>query len=141
MQQNRFLKSIDPVSILKALSEILTLKKKNSFQFSFTTKMINLIDPSYPIYDSKVSKAIIGSSNSPSGDFEKKLKVYSARHEVIRETYAYIIDSKSFGSIFSDFDKSFLGNELSELKKLDFIFWCYGKLVHKLESKAEFKFF
>ncbi|EPR65644.1 hypothetical protein ADICYQ_5351 [Cyclobacterium qasimii M12-11B] len=57
------------------------------------------------------------------------MKVYSARHEVIRETYAYIIENKFFSSIFSDFDKSFPGNELSKLKKLDFIFWSYGKLI------------
>ncbi|TXD78875.1 hypothetical protein [Algoriphagus ratkowskyi] len=129
MQQNRSLESIDPVPILEALNEILTLKKKNSFQFSFTTKMINLIDPSYPIYDSKVSKAIIGSATSAIGDFDDKLKDYSTRHEVISKTYAYVIERDFFASIFAEFDKSFPGNRLTEFKKLDFIFWSYGKLL------------
>lgn len=135
MEENRENKPVEIEVLLRELEkfprikENKTEKKKGSFQFSFVSKLINTLDSDIPIYDSKVSKAIIGSSYSPIGEFDDKLTVYSARHELIRKTYAYIIESKSFASIFSDFDKSFPDNRLSDLKKLDFIFWSYGKIV------------
>lgn len=137
MEGNRGNKSmeINIEELLKELEKIPRIKenkteeKKGSFQFTFATKLKNTLDENYPIYDFKVSKAIIGSSYSPAGKFEKKLKSYLSRLEVIRKTYSYIIENESFASIFSDFDKSFPDNGLSDLKKLDFIFWSYGKLL------------
>lgn len=137
MEVNRDNKSIEIEGLLRELEKYPRLKenkteeKKGSFQFSFVTKLINTIDPEFPIYDSKVSKAIIGSSYSPTGEFKDKLKVYSARHDVIRKTYLYILENESFKFIFSKFDNSFPDNKLTELKKLDFIFWSYGKLLDK----------
>lgn len=135
MEENRNNKSVEIEDLLLELEKYPRIKEikkeedKGSFQFSFATKLINTIDPTYPIYDSKVSKAIIGTVYNPSGDFPKKLKAYQARHEVIRNTYSYILESKSFSDLFSSFDNSFPNNGLSDLKKLDFIFWSYGKLV------------
>lgn len=135
MEENRNNKSVEIEDLLRELEKYPRIKEikkeedKGSFQFSFATKLINTIDPTYPIYDSKVSKAIIGTVYNPSGNFARKLEVYRARHEVIRNTYSYILESKSFSDLFSSFDNSFPDNGLSDLKKLDFIFWSYGKLL------------
>ena len=96
MQENRDNKSIELEGILRELEKYPRIKeertdeKKGSFQFSFVTKLFNTINPEFPIYDSKVSKAIFGSSYSPTGTFENKLKVCSARHDVIKKTYSHI---------------------------------------------------
>lgn len=135
MEENRNNKSIEIEYLLLDLEKYPRIKEikkeqdKGSFQFSFVTKLINTIDPEFPIYDSKVSKAIIGTAYNPSGNFDQKLNIYQARHEVIRNTYSYILESKSFSDLFSHFDNSFPSNGLSDLKKLDFIFWSYGKLL------------
>ena len=109
-------------------------EEKGSFQFSFATKLMNTIDKNFPIYDSQVSKVIIGTDHRPTGDFKKKLSVYKNRHEIIKKAYAHILKNDSFSSIFNEFDKSFPGNELHEVKKLDFIFWSNGKLKAQKEQ-------
>ena len=135
MEENRNNKSIEIKDLLRELEKYPRIKEikkeedKGSFQFSFVTKLINTINPEFPIYDSKVSKAIIGTAFNPSGNFDQKLKVYQARHETIKNTYFYILESKSFTDLFIDFDNSFPNNGLPDLKKLDFIFWSYGKLL------------
>jgi hypothetical protein len=129
MEKSRSSENINPEPILKELYEILTRKDLKSFQFSFTTKLVNTINNSHPIYDSEVSKVIIGTDNRPTGEFPKKLNLYLSRHQIIKDTYSHILESNAFSSLFNEFDNSFLGNELSDFKKLDFIFWSYGKLL------------
>lgn len=131
MEENRKCDSIDLRAILSQLYEIRTRRDIQSFQFSFTTKLINTIDPTQPIYDSKVSKAIFGSDYVINGDFDKKFQGYTKRYNLIKETYLYCLSNNSFTSIFESFDKAFPSNRLTNIKKLDFLFWSYGKLLDK----------
>ncbi|MDN3203784.1 hypothetical protein [Algoriphagus sediminis] len=135
MEEKRDNQSIGIKDLLLELEKYPRIKenkknqKKGSFQFSFVSKLLNTVDPEFPIYDSKVSKAIVGSAYNPAGTFDHKFNVYQSRHKVIRKTYSYILDRKSFKSLLSDFDEFFPDNGLSDLKKLDFIFWSYGKTI------------
>lgn len=129
MELNRSNNSVDLRDILNPLYLIKNKKGHNSFQFSFATKLINTIDPNQPIYDSKVSKAIYGVDYVISGDFDKKLEGYTRRYNLIKNTFSEILTNNSYASVFKVFDEAFPENRLNNTKKLDFLFWSYGKLI------------
>ncbi|MBC7525075.1 MAG: hypothetical protein H7239_11630 [Flavobacterium sp.] len=99
----------------------------NSFQFSFTTKMLNMIDNNIPIYDSKVEN-VFNWKRFNENDFNMKFEFYSKRLNTIKETYNEIIEKKLLPKTMSEFDIKFKNHNLSDIKKLDFIIWSFGKI-------------
>ncbi|MBB2482484.1 hypothetical protein H5P36_20135 [Bacillus sp. APMAM] len=128
MQQYRNEPSIDPVEIVNKLYSYKRRKGDHSIQFSFTTKLINTIDPKYPIYDSEVAR-VFQFSTYHLKDIDKKIARYLQQQDIIIHTYSRIIKEKLLEKPIAQFDTRFNNYELPLTKKLDFIFWSYGKLL------------
>lgn len=133
MQEFRDPSSFDFASVLCPLYHIKTLRDKKSFQFSFATKMLSTIDPKRPVYDQEVAK-MFGYRPLPGGAFEDKLKIYLDRYRHIEDSYSQILSDKLLPGTFSAFDKKFHQHGLSDVKRLDFIFWAAGKVKVKGKS-------
>jgi hypothetical protein len=121
----------DLTEIIMRLYQIKRLKGDNSVQFSFATKLMNTIQPDYPIYDSEVATVF----NFPTdciGDLDKRIGRYIGQHATIIETYREIIQDNLLKSSIDMFDDKFKNNRLSSNKKLDFIVWSTGKLLKKI---------
>ena len=82
MQQYRNEDLIDPKEIVEKLYMYKRRKGDHSIQFSFTTKLINTIDPTYPIYDSEVAR-VFQFSTYYLKDNEKKIARYLQQQDTI----------------------------------------------------------
>lgn len=127
LEQNRNIEKLDFEKVLRRLYEIPNRKGQNTFQFSFVTKMYNTINDSIPIYDSEVAK-MFSLTRPYQPEFELKLEAYLNHFSIIQNGYEEVINQNLLPKTKKMFDRKFVNNGLSEIKKLDFIFWSSGKL-------------
>ncbi len=120
----------DIKKILLELSKFRNRKGQITLQFSFTTKLLNMIDDNMPIYDSQVAK-IFGFSRPYNSDFSVKMEKYLNQYKILTEVYANILNQNLLSETITLFDQKFNNNNLSTVKKIDFILWSAGKLVNK----------
>lgn len=113
--------------VLQRLYEIPSKRGLNTFQFSFTTKMLNMIDEQMPIYDSGVARmfSFVRPYVSP---FDEKLKIYMKQYEEIKNVYKEILNKHLLPKMNVYFDERFKEYKINEIKKMDFVFWSAGKL-------------
>ena len=115
-------------NILKKLYKFKNIKGQKNIQFSFTTKMINMLNDSEPIYDNLVAKKFNIHRPNHYLTYDKKVKKYLTDYEMIKQSYNKIKKENLLKKVVNEFDKKFKNNQLSYTKKLDFIFWTAGKL-------------
>ena len=127
LEENRNEKQLDFEKVLRRLYSFPNRKGQNTLQFSFVTKMSNTINDVTPIYDSEVAK-MFSMSRPYQSDFEIKLKKYLVQIDKIKKGYQKITEQNLLPKTVGLFDRELKNNNLSEMKKLDFIFWSAGKL-------------
>lgn len=127
LEENRNENQFSFREVLVRLSSFPNRKGQKTFQFSFVTKMLNTIDDSKPIYDSKVAK-MFSLSRPYQTDFDIKLKKYLAQLAQIQKGYETIVEQNLLPKTIELFEQNFKDHKLSEMKKLDFIFWSAGKI-------------
>ena len=136
LEENRNEKQFDFEKILRRLYSFPNKKGQNTLQFSFATKMFNTIDDIMPIYDSEVAK-MFSMTRPYQSKFEIKLDKYLEQLEKIQNGYEQIIKQNLIPETIGLFDEIFTDNKLSEMKKLDFIFWSAGKIKTRLTKKGD----
>lgn len=130
LEEYRDQKDFNFSDILQRLYVIPNRRGFKTFQFSFTTKMLNIIDEQIPIYDSEVAKTF-GFIRPYTPSFDKKLDIYLNQYEVIKDAYLEILNKHLLPKTNICFDEKFKEYKINEIKKLDFIFWSAGKLKIK----------
>lgn len=130
LEQNRNEKQFDFEKVLNHLYNFPNRKGQNTFQFSFVTKLFNTINNSMPIYDSEVARMFSLSRPYQHG-FSVKLEKYLYQLEIIQKGFDKIIEQNLMPNTTELFDRKFMNNGLSEMKKLDFIVWSAGKIIAK----------
>jgi hypothetical protein len=131
LQEYRQIDNLDISSILRRLYDIENYQKKSTFQFSFVTKMQNTICNDRPIYDSEVARVFSFGQPKQGISFDDKLTFFLNQLQVIQQTYTTLIDNNSIQKVITSFDTKFQGNNLGQIKKLDFIFWSAGKIMRQ----------
>ena len=121
--------------ILRKLYAFENIKGQENIQFSFTTKMINMLNDKEPIYDNLVAKKFKMRRPNHYLTYDEKVKKYLTDYETIKHSYDKIKKENLLERVVKDFDKKFINNELSFTKKLDFIFWSAGKLEKKTNAQ------
>ncbi len=134
LENNRDKTIFDFKSVLQSLSKFPNRKGQNTFQFSFTTKMANTIDNSMPIYDSEVAR-MFSLTRPYQTDFETKILKSLEQFEQIKKGYESILEQNLLPKTIELFDQTFKNNQLSEMKKMDFIFWSAGKIKLRLSKQ------
>ncbi len=127
LEEYRNKKTFNFREIVKRLSLLPNRKGQSTFQFSFTTKMANTIDNSMPIYDSEVAK-MFSLKRPYQIEFEIKLEKYLQQLEEIKQGYELILKQNLIPKTTELFDQKFINSQMSEMKKIDFIFWSAGKI-------------
>ncbi|MRT92585.1 hypothetical protein [Ancylomarina sp. 16SWW S1-10-2] len=133
LEKNRNKKQFDFEKNVKRLFDFPNRKGQNTLQFSFTSKMFNMIDNVMPIYDSEVAK-MFGFSRPYNPEFEKKLEKYLHQFDIISKGYSEIKKERLLTGTIELFDRKFKDNNLSEMKKIDFIFWSAGKIQNRIDK-------
>jgi hypothetical protein len=136
LEQNRSEKQFDFEKVLRRLFSFPNRKGQNTLQFSFATKLFNTIDDKMPIYDSEVAK-MFSLSRPYQTEFEIKLDKYLDQLNIIQKGYEQITDQNLLPKTIDLFDRKFEKNKLSEIKKLDFIFWSAGKIRTTITKKGD----
>lgn len=133
LEETRRNKELDFKKILNILYEYPNRKGQNTVQFSFATKMFNMIESSIPIYDKEVAK-MFDLKRPYQTEFDSKLKIYLNHLDFIKKGYNVIIDKGLLPTTIKLFDAKFENNNLPKIKKIDFIFWSAGKVKTKINS-------
>jgi hypothetical protein len=121
-------KEFDYHEILSQLYEIKNKKNQCCFQFSFVTKMHNIIQNDRPIFDANVVDVL--KLKFPSKKlFDEKFKIHMQLLLEIESFYSKTVNDNLLPITLSVFDTKFSDNKLSLNKKIDFILWSAGKKV------------
>ena len=129
MQELRDKEEFDFSLVCGRLYEIPNIKGQNSLQFSFATKMANMISPIYPIYDSEV--ATMFGFRAPYGykPYDQRFAEYRKFYNDMSEGYVGFSDSEILEGVLWDLESKRNNiKNLSTIKKLDFLMWSAGKL-------------
>ena len=124
-------KPIDLRAICMDLYKYKTRKGLNSIQFSFATKLANMLDVNYTIYDSEIIKLFNFSQPYHQKDNVKKIDKYLEQYDYISSTSKELIKNKKIKSIFAEMDDLFgdICKGIGDIKKLDFLMWAIGKNI------------
>ena len=129
MESARVSGAIDLRVIAADLHQYKTLRKYNSLQFSFVTKLAATVDPAYPIYDRAVGKALGFPPPAGGKNFAKGLERYLLFYEWLRGLYTALLAGPTLPAVVKDLKAQYpLAATVPPIKALDFIFWSAGKL-------------
>jgi len=118
---------LDIEKVFIELQRIKNFEDNDALLFSFATKLMCTIDDSIPIYDKEVCDAF--SFTEPIDvDFAMVIDILMDQFEILQSHFNKIVESNLLPVAIRLFDEKFKGNNLSLIKKLDFIFWSFGKL-------------
>lgn len=115
-------------------------RKLSSAQFGFITKMANLINPQYPVYDNHVADLYeFDKPTQPRLESRERLNAYMAFHTHIIDTYQKMLDNGSLHDTLIVFkillrkykDEEFESTKLPDFKKLDYLLQTISHLSGK----------
>lgn len=96
-----------------------------SVQFSFVTKMMNMHNEGYPIYDSFVAKAFGFKADNLPSDAKEKISVLCGFYRAMGETYRKLENHSKIKDFMAKIGDKYGG--ISRKRALDLIFWQLGK--------------
>ena len=91
-------------------------------EVSFSSKLLNLLDPSMPIWDSIVATNRFG-FKMPYVSVHERDRVCIERYEAFRTAFLTYVSSAEGQNLIALFDRAFPDSGLSDTKKVDFILW------------------
>ena len=100
----------------------------NKHEFSFISKMLHTINPTRPIFDSQVNKALDLKRTAYFPSLEKRIEWDGDILNKIALTYGELLRDKDIRTLLTDIDKVVPGQIMTPEKKLDFILWALGGL-------------
>lgn len=125
-------------SFLEEWYNILNSRERNTVQFSFLSKLLHTIDNDKIVYDKwvRILFELKNVSSTKGFSFQEKVNIYYDQYQQLQNAYKVLIDSGNLDSTVVKFEKCFpqaIG--ISNVKKLDFIFWKAGKLWNTSKNK------
>lgn len=96
--------------------------KHNRLEMSFVSKMVAIVDPSYPIWDSIVTKGHFGIV-APYTYAKDRLQKGIEKYEEYCSCYEAYMQTPAAKARIADFEKLFPSVEITDVKKLDFMLW------------------
>ena len=97
-------------------------EKHGRLEMSFVSKMVALSDPTYPIWDSVVTKGHFGIV-APGANVKNRLQKGIEKYEQYCQCYAAYLQTAEAKAKIAEFEKHFPGVDMTDVKKLDFMLW------------------
>ena len=97
-------------------------QKYGRLEMSFVSKMVALVEPTFPIWDSVVTKGHFGII-APSANVINRLQKGIEKYEQYRYRYGTYMQSDEARKKIVEFDTLFPETDITDVKKLDFILW------------------
>lgn len=111
--------------ILEGLYRIPTLRKVQSLQFSFATKLLHTLDCRQPIYDSKVAK-LLDLPLKKGKDFAANISTCLTVYENLLALQKQLLSDQGIKRQITAM-KNCYHSQISDEKALDFLLWSAGK--------------
>lgn len=108
--------------ICRPLYEIPSRQGRNTVQFSFATKLIHMVRPHMPIYDSMIRAFYFLPESGNS--YESKLASRLSSYNFLRDEYARVIDERLLNTAIGAFRHTF-GELATDEKVIDFLVWAF----------------
>ena len=123
----------DVETITKRLLEIDVNSKGKALEFSFATKLVHMLDPTLPVYDTRV-ESFYFLPRSYSGTHEVKLKNLLCSYDFLIREYARVLRDELLAPAISECRRRFnLTAIYTDQKVIDTLIW---KFVPMLEHGA-----
>ena len=126
IEHYRNLTALDIEKVFIDLDRIKNFEGNDSVILSFASKLMCTVDDSVPIYDKEVCN-VFSFTEPIDVDFGMVVDILFNQFEIIQIHFNEIIERNMLPVSLKLFDEKFSGNNLSLIKKLDFIFWSFGK--------------
>ena len=96
--------------------------KHGRLEMSFVSKMVALVNPTFPIWDSVVTKGQFGII-APNANTKNRLQKGIEKYEQYRYCYDTYMQSDEARKKIAEFNALFPNTGLTDVKKLDFMLW------------------
>lgn len=96
--------------------------KHGRLEMSFVSKMVALVEPTFPIWDSVVTKGHFGIT-APYANAKDRLHKGIEKYENYCRCYDTYMQSTSAKEKIAEFERLFPRTDISDVKKLDFMLW------------------
>ena len=105
-------------------AEMLTFfyEKYGRLEMSFVSKMVALVDPNQPIWDSVVTKGHFGIV-APYASVKNRLQKGIEKYEQYCQSYAAYMGTAEAKAKIAEFERLFPDAAITDVKKLDFMLW------------------
>ena len=117
LEQRKYDKDLSFQSVLNQLKEI-----QNTYEMSFSSKLLHTIQPKYPIWDSVVTQNHFRIRAPYSKCKNKEQTCIDRYNDYIKEFYSYMYSTEG-KAIISIFDQQYPESDIDNVKKVDFILW------------------
>lgn len=107
-----------------AFSDALTFlyQRHGRLEMSFVSKMVALVDPTYPIWDSVVTKGHFGIT-APYAKAKNRLQKGIEKYKQYCHCYDTYMKTSDAKAKIAEFEKQFPNTGITDVKKVDFILW------------------
>ena len=97
-------------------------QKHGRLEMSFVSKMVALVDPTFPIWDSVVTKGHFRIV-APSANAKNRLQKGIEKYEQYRYCYNTYMQSDEARNKIAEFNALFPNTDITDIKKVDFMLW------------------
>lgn len=102
--------------------------EQQSLQFSFATKLVHMVAPTTPIYDSFVA-AFYFFKEPASSSLEQRVAALAAFHTFLSQEYNRILANNLLAESIQAFRQQFNPQQFTNEKVIDSLLWAYVKLM------------
>ena len=97
-------------------------EKHHRLEISFSSKLVALINPNKPIWDSVVTTGHFG-IKAPYSYCKNRLEAAINKYEMYCKLYDEYMKTQSAELMIREFDRLYPNNNISDVKKVDFMLW------------------
>ena len=104
---------------------------RQSLQFSFTTKLLHMVNPNAPIYDNLVAAIYFFQEPSRKLALSQRISTYVAFHTFLAQEYQRILANNLLAASIYAFRKQFNPQHFTDEKISDSLLWAYVAWLRK----------
>jgi len=120
----------DLADLTRKLYDIAAYQNGNkALQFSFATKLLHMVKPESPVYDSQVAEFYFFWSMESSRPFEERLGKLLHFHKFLSEEYARVIEGNLLEDSIGKFRERLKPRHYSDVRVIDSLIWGFVGLL------------
>ena len=102
---------------------------RKSLQFSFATKLLHMVNPNAPIYDSLVAAFYFFQEPDRNQTLQQRVNAYVAFHTFLAVEYQRILSNNLLGLSIQAFRQQFNPQRFTDTKVIDSLLWAYVTML------------